>query len=95
MLARGRAHAHAHTDIISPVLTTVIYTVVIKCTAGTLERDGEKTNGEWGGGGGDTTHTHTHTHTQGTLATSFSTDWGPFPNDSATIAIFCLVTETK
>ena len=38
---------------------------------------------------------HTHTHTQGTLATSFSTDWGPFPNESATIAIFCLVTETK
>ena len=56
-----------------------------------------------GGGGHHTTHTHTHTHThahthtrtQGTLATSFSTDWGPFSTESATIAIFCLVTENK
>ena len=83
--------SHAHTDIISPVLTTVIYTVVIKCTAGTLEWDGEKTNGE----GRWNPPPPPHTHTQGTVASSFSTDWGPFSTESAAVAIFCLVTETK
>ena len=43
----------------------MVYTVVIKCTAGTLEYDGG--GGGGGGGGGNKRKKHTKT--------SFSTDW--------------------